>query len=56
MSTKTWQYNLNIYPLISTRSSQMSIENLLTHPLTPMEITGREIENIFISFLYALCT
>lgn len=34
----------------------MSIENLLTHPLTPTEITGKEIENIFISFLYAMCT
>lgn len=29
----------------------MSTENLLTHPLTPIEITGREIENIFLSFM-----
>lgn len=56
MSTKTWQYNLNIYSLISIRSSQMSIEKILTHPLTLIEITGKEIENIFLFFLYALCT
>lgn len=56
MSTKTWQYNLNIYSLISIRSSQMSIEKFLTHPLTLIEITGKEIENIFLFFFFSLCT